>query len=435
MIAGRNAPAPRGAPPLPSTISESAEHRLRVWEESFQKTASELALGEELTVARVSDVLTAVSELREVLAEARQLEQRIEGIERDNLAFQDDVRRLTERHAIELTGLDPIDAGEQLIERIAGSRRLAEERRHVGASIVAAETRLREARSQVSSTQAQLSELMRTAGVTTVDALRAVEARSRRAVALDQERDALVRGLLQKSAGRDLWELREEAKGTTHDRLSSRIDELTEELDDLEERTHDAEHRAASYAEGLKRYGSEDVAWARQHAVVLGAETRALLREYLMIRTAKVVLEAQIARYADRFAGPIARRASELFSRLTLGRYTRLSIGVGERTLRLVRGAEEVEVADLSRGTRAQLYFALRLASLETHFEHHPIVPLVLDDLFVDFDDERACAAFEILGELAGRVQVLYFTHLYRDVEAARRGVAADRMFEHQIGV
>jgi uncharacterized protein YhaN len=413
---------------------EAVNRRLCSWEESFQQAATELSSGQQLTVVRTRDVLTELSQLREVLSEARQLDNRIDGIERDAQTFADDVHRLAMRHAPELVERDPIDTGEQLLERIAASRRIVEERTQLAQAAEATQTRLREAQAAVQSARAQLEDLMRAANVTAVDALSEVEERSRRAVELDAVKRELMSGLLEKSSGRPLDELRDEARGYGHHQLYARIEELTEELDELEEQTRDAEHQAAAYGEGLKHYGSEDVAWARQRAVALGAEARALLREYVTVRTAKVVLEEQITRYADRFAGPIAQRASSLFARLTLGRYSRLRIGVGEQTIRLVRGTDEVEVDQLSRGTRAQLYLALRLASLETHFERNPVVPLILDDLFVDFDDDRTQAAFEILGELAERVQVLYFTHLHRDVEAARRGVAGDLLFEHSIG-
>jgi uncharacterized protein YhaN len=57
----------------------------------------------------------------------------------------------------------------------------------------------------------------------------------------------------------------------------------------------------------------------------------------------------------------------------------------------------------------------------------------LLDDLFVDFDDDRTSAAFEILGELAEKVQILYFTHLGRDVILAE-DAARGRVFQHRIG-
>ncbi len=415
------------------TSQREASHRIVEWEAAFARVAGAFATGSGAAVEQIRDALAELSQLRGVLAEARQLTNRIDGIERDSRAFRADIQRITERHAPELATLDPIPAGEQLLERIRNSRRLARDRTQLATALEQSRARLHEAQSAVRAATARLDELMREAGTSTVAELREVEERSRRAVQLDHERADLQRNLLHKSSGRDLDELRGEARGIEHHELFAQIDELTEQLDHLDERIRDLEQTASGYAEGLRRYGSEDVAWARQRAVLRAAEARALLGEYLVVRTARLILDQQVARYADRFAGPIAQRASELFSGLTRGAYSQLRIGVGEHTIRLVRGGDEVEVDQLSRGTRAQLYLALRLASLEAHFQEHPPVPLILDDLFVDFDDDRARAAFEILGELGKSVQILYFTHLGRDLEAAQRAVPADRLFEHRL--
>ena len=140
-------------------------------------------------------------------------------------------------------------------------------------------------------------------------------------------------------------------------------------------------------------------------------------------------------RYAESHQGPILARADGFFRRLTLGKYSGLRVGLGERALRCVRDGKDVEVEGLSRGTRAQLYLALRLASLERHFEANQKIPLVLDDLFVDFDDDRTAAAFELLGELSRVTQILYYTHLARDVEAADAAVTKESLFLHKLGI
>jgi uncharacterized protein YhaN len=53
-------------------------------------------------------------------------------------------------------------------------------------------------------------------------------------------------------------------------------------------------------------------------------------------------------------------------------------------------------------------------------------LPLVADDLFINFDDARAAAGFRVLGQLAGKTQILFFTHHAHLVELAREAVSAD---------
>ena len=91
-------------------------------------------------------------------------------------------------------------------------------------------------------------------------------------------------------------------------------------------------------------------------------------------------------------------------------------------------------VAGLSDGTRDQLYLALRLASIEYRLSHEVSLPLIVDDVLVNFDDQRAGAALELLGDLARKTQVLFFTHHHRLLELARTRVPADRLQEHDLG-
>lgn len=107
----------------------------------------------------------------------------------------------------------------------------------------------------------------------------------------------------------------------------------------------------------------------------------------------------------------LAEVVCEVFADLTAGRYTAVRIDPG--TLELsVDGPERLNVAaaDLSRGTRDQLWLALRVAILETLAPERAL-PLILDDPFLHFDDERLARAGHALARIGERHQVLLFTH------------------------
>jgi len=109
-----------------------------------------------------------------------------------------------------------------------------------------------------------------------------------------------------------------------------------------------------------------------------------------------------------RFAPRIAQRAQELFGKLTHGRYQRIALGQ-DFSLSAAAEGENTLYGTLWRsdGTVDQLYLALRLAVAE---ELTPAAPLVLDDAFVRFDDERLAKALAILEEAGKTRQVILFT-------------------------
>jgi uncharacterized protein YhaN len=134
-----------------------------------------------------------------------------------------------------------------------------------------------------------------------------------------------------------------------------------------------------------------------------------------------LVLRKVIADYGERHRGPMLDRAGEIFSRVA---FTQLVTEVlGEKQVLLARrhNDELRATAELSDGTRDQLYLALRLAGIEYQLEHlaEPL-PVVFDDALVNFDNERSAAAIGVPAELAHRTQGPLFTHHEGVVETAQ---------------
>ena len=74
----------------------------------------------------------------------------------------------------------------------------------------------------------------------------------------------------------------------------------------------------------------------------------------------------------------------------------------------------------LSRGTAEQLYLSMRLALVREYANHVEPLPVVFDDIFVNFDPQRSRTSLKAIGELCTTHQVLLFTchpHLVRGCE------------------
>ena len=87
----------------------------------------------------------------------------------------------------------------------------------------------------------------------------------------------------------------------------------------------------------------------------------------------------------------------------------------------------------LSDGERDQLYLALRIAGLERHLDSDQPLPFVADDVFLNFDDERAGAGFKVLGTLSQRTQVVFFTHHSRLRDIAREALPNGLLALHEM--
>ncbi len=106
------------------------------------------------------------------------------------------------------------------------------------------------------------------------------------------------------------------------------------------------------------------------------------------------------------------KEASEYLSKFTSGQYQRVWTPLGEGRLCVDdHDGKPVPVEQLSRGTREQLFLSLRLALTSWYAKRGKKLPLVLDDVLVNFDNVRAEAAATVLRDFANEGhQLLLFT-------------------------
>lgn len=105
---------------------------------------------------------------------------------------------------------------------------------------------------------------------------------------------------------------------------------------------------------------------------------------------------------------------------MTDGRWTRIVVTEDGQ---ISVGDEFGEVRSpllLSTGTCQQLYLALRIALLETAEFVGCNVPVICDDILVNFDERRRRAAANALAQLGRKRQVILFT-CHKDVVATLR--------------
>ena len=117
--------------------------------------------------------------------------------------------------------------------------------------------------------------------------------------------------------------------------------------------------------------------------------------------------------YEEERQPEILRLASEYFSTMTRNAYTRVLAPLGEIDLQVeATGSGNRKGPEaLSQGTKEQLYLAMRLALASVYADQLVALPLVADDILVNFDDDRAEATAALLGTYAADGhQVLAFT-------------------------
>jgi uncharacterized protein YhaN len=395
------------------------------WQTDWVAAVMNLGLDGTALPVEAHAVLDVLNDLLMKQDEADRIEQRIEGIDRDAHVFTQGVTQLVAQAAPDLVTVPAEQAAVQLHARLVRAQSDEARRAVLNRQIASQEASLQTAQSTIERMSVRLHALCRQAGCADPDELPAAEARSAQLLQLQTDLAALDGQIIEQGAGATLDQLMQEAEAVDADTLPAQLVDLARHLHELEGQRSSLDQSIGREQEILKQMdGSAMAAEAAERAQASLAELRQGVERYVRLRLASIVLRREIERYRVSHQGPLLGRASALFTRLTLGSFTRLETDYNERDQPVLVGVRTdgspVRVEGMSDGTRDQLYLALRLASLERYLASHEPLPFIVDDILIQFDDQRAEAALHILLELSRQTQVLFFTHHWRLAELAQ---------------
>lgn len=147
-----------------------------------------------------------------------------------------------------------------------------------------------------------------------------------------------------------------------------------------------------------------------------GEALREARRRCRVLALAEEELKKAAEETKDQTARLMNRRASEIFSVVTDGKYKGISVGPSME-LSAWDGIRRVPGDRLSRGTLEQIYFSVRMAGADLLLEEP--MPLILDDVFAFYDEKRLKS---VLKWLSGqKKQVIIFTCHKREEEIMKK--------------
>jgi len=297
-------------------------------------------------------------------------------------------------------------------------------------------TRKQRATDDLAASSQALNALVLEARVHGVEDLPEAEERSKlRQAALTEL--ARLRAQLASASDKDIATLRTILANQDALALDAERRDTAQTLASLEAQEHEA--ITAEQAHKLKLDAidtSDEAAQAREEMEAAIARYRAGIRPWAQLKLAEALLSEALRRHRDKAQGPVVALASAYFQLMTGGRFARLLVDSEDDKPVLLAQPDQgkaVSVSALSEGTADQLYLALRLAALEVQRSPERVMPLVLDDVFMTADDERAVNMFKALERFSAQTQVLVFTHHRHLTDIAERTVRSGMLCTHQL--
>lgn len=410
---------------------QAAQEAWDAWMQSWQVAVQSVGYVADTPVDQVDAEIDVMQDVERLLDRIRSIRsERIETMQADLDGLAATAASLIARVAPDLADQSPEDVALELARRLDLAQRAEAAATDLLARLRRSQAELIEAQKRMQAVHARLAPLMAASGVDDVAALgRAIE-RSDERRAVEGKIQSAEQDLTQAADGLTLEDLRKESE-------SVGADELKAELDRLAAASRGVVEQIASLS---NEFGAQKIAFdaldgtdqaaraeAQRHEAIASMADAA--ERYLRLQTAARLLKWSIEKFRETKQGPMLSKASAIFNGLTMDSFARLLVDSEGDTPRLfgIRpSGEQVDVTGMSEGSRDQLYLALRLAALELQVEQGFSMPLIADDLFINFDDRRTAAGLKVLGDLSRSMQVVFLTHHDHLVPLAREVLGSD---------
>jgi uncharacterized protein YhaN len=319
--------------------------------------------------------------------------------------FENEIRRLTGKTEVSQSDID---------ERVAALEELAsmnDEARSLDEASARAEMELQRIQKQAEETATNIAALLMEASASSEqEFLNNAEIFKQRRE-LIQERERIPIEIPEPGVLFDIRPNEEEAFESAQKELT----ELEQRLVQARQDTGRVEERITMMEKSEER----SRALSRQETILARIDEAA--EQWAVITLCRALLDETRKIYETERQPEVLRQASSFFAVMTERRYSRVIAPMDGGEIQVerrdgVRSSPQL----LSRGTAEQLYLSMRLALVREYANHVDPLPVVFDDIFVNFDPARSRTTFKAIAELSSTHQVLVFTchpHLVKQVE------------------
>lgn len=396
------------------------------WRAMWADIRTRLDLRAGLTAASAEADFEIIDQMRDARGTAEDLRaKRIGMIRKDIDRFAADVSEIVSAIDTGLCTWSPDEVVPELKRRLDAAKGAKREAARRDEQIKRIEEQIRQHEADVRHADDKIAKLHALSGTQSVDDLRIEIGKAERRRDLQEQVAEAEQVLMQDGDGLAITDLEVECEGIDLDLASAQEADLVEQIRKHRQQLDEARTQLREAEANFSKVGGGDAGAiaeaARQGAL---AEMREVAERYVRTRSAELLLGWAIDRNRREKQGPMLKRAGALFRDLTLGSFEALELDYDRQDRPRLVGRrpddERVAVDGMSEGSVDQLYLALRIAALEDYVGREQRLPFIADDLFINFDDSRAEAGLKLLGQLAERCQVIFFTHHDHLAEIAR---------------
>ena len=386
------------------------------WISAWTEACADCWLGEGgivPTPVAVRGIIEALGELGPALTTKASLVRRICGMQRDQESFSSEVTALAAQ--LGLTVKDTSDTAKEIVDVVKAAETAQTLRTEADSVLVEARKEkevIEDAKAILENAKGKMTALFGVSTLEEVDAkLSGLAQRAELGKQLDQVESEILGALRFKT----ISEAEAALEAMDRDALERELINLKGRFDNEDARCRELFTLRSKAVDAVEAIGGDARVAAieeRRRTTLIEIEEEA--RRYLRFRMGAAAAEQALRIYRDHHRSSMMNRASEAFATISRGAYSRLEPQRRKDSevllaITATNGSKEAE--QLSKGTRFQLYLALRVAGYHEFVRTRTPVPFISDDIMETFDDFRAEEAFKLFADMADLGQVIYLTH------------------------
>lgn len=395
---------------------KSAQQNVNTERQEWCRLLTSMGMDETVRVEQAFDWWRRIQEVREMLTQWRNSAPEVEGLRRMFEAMRVRVEQLGSRltNAKKLNFTRPLEVLTSWQQELKTHDRDRTEKTRL---LTDSESRLRDglhAQHQLEAAELRRSAVLARSGVSSREELVKQQESETRRVQLESQLKKANEELMDvSSAEKELAIVEDDLVHFDPLKARETITVRTSELADVEQRLNRNHEELGSLKQEIRLLESSRDSHAEffQKARVASEIYHATEDWFALEIEHDAVVQIRRRFEQENISGTLVT-ASDYMHRMTSGRYHRIWAPLGEDFLCIDdEYGQTFRVEQLSGGTREQLFLAIRFALVREFAKRGVELPLVMDDLFVNFDQERTEAAAECLLEVAREgQQVLFFT-------------------------
>lgn len=392
----------------------SAEREVAASQETWRSTLRSVGLPETLSPLQVQEITERSGRITASYARLDQYKLELSERDRELKGLANKINEIVQDSGQRIESRNPLKRLDELNLKLSEQRQLVGQRREYIERYKSLRSRFEKSKRELERLVGLRRRMLSTVGAGSEEEYRqfGIKHSQRRKLKNKQEQltEQIAAALGNNYSEEDVLEYLERYGKTG---LEKRWEDIQLEIEVQKEQQTKLLQQRGEFLQEVKTLGEDSrLDEARLELNLIDAEMYELKKRWQVLATSSQMLETIRDGYETKRQPETLQEASNYLDRLTEGHYTRIWTKlVGEELLVDNAEGETITVDKLSRGTREAVYLSLRLALIGAYARRGSVLPMVLDDVLVNFDAHRATKAAELLVEFSKNgYQLLMFT-------------------------